>query len=312
MIKKILFPILITSSLLFADFQEIRIGKIDRYYQDKINEKQLKDILDEIEEHFESKLGFDVFDYSSMGKPIDIVYVEPSSMEKRINRAIKRFDRKKEKISEYQNEFESKKNQIDKQTKIYRNLEKEVNDKTNELNTYINKVNQKRDVNQKEFDEIQIYVKTKKVVINQKLKELRKEQRALKRLINSFNNKVHLYNTHIQTYYALANEIESLNRGFKKVKGQAIGEKQIVLKTYIKDGITIKEKTVTNSMNKIEIYGFESLSELKAILAHEIAHLAGIPHIQEQGTLMNPILQKNQKQNLNLTYDDILNFKEHF
>lgn len=65
-------------------------------------------------------------------------------------------------------------------------------------------------------------------------------------------------------------------------------------------------------MNKIEIYGFESLSELKAILAHEIAHLVGVPHIQEQGALMNPILQKNQKQNLNLTYDDILNFKEHF
>lgn len=312
MIKKTVFSTLFIASSLYAGFQEVRIGKIDSYYKDKINERQLKTILDEIEEHFESKLGFDVFDYSSMGKPIDILYVKPSSMERRINRAMNRFERKKEKIHAYQKEFTSKKLTIDRQTKNYKSLEKEVNKKTEELNSYIHKVNQRRNISKEEYEKIQTYVKAKKVVINQKLKELRVERRALKRLVNSFNNKVHLYNTHIQNYHNLANEIESLNRGFKKVKGQAIGEKQIVLKTYVKDGVTIKEKTVTNSMNKIEIYGFDNLKELKAILAHEIAHLAGIPHIQEQGALLNPILQKNQKQNLNLTYEDILNFKEHF
>ncbi len=312
MIKKTLYTTLFLVSSLYAGFQEVRIGKIDRYYEDKINERQLKIILDEIEEHFESKLGFDVFDYSSMGKPIDILYVKPSSMERRINRAIDRFERKKQKIQSYQEEFDLKKTQINKRTKIYKALENQVNEKTEELNQYINKINQRRNVSKEEYEKIQTYVKAKKLIINQKLKELKSEQSALKRLVNSFNNKVHLYNTHTQNYHNLANEIESLNRGFKKVKGQAIGEKQIVLKTYVKDGVTIKEKTVTNSMNKIEIYGFESLSELKAILAHEIAHLVGIPHIQEQGALLNPILQKNQKQNLNLTYDDILNFKEHF
>ena len=58
-------------------------------------------------------------------------------------------------------------------------------------------------------------------------------------------------------------------------------------------------------MNKIEIYGFESLNELKAILAHELAHLVGIPHIEVVGALMNPVLQKNQIENLELTSYDI-------
>lgn len=101
MIKKTVFSTLFIASSLYAGFQEVRIGKIDSYYKDKINERQLKTILDEIEEHFESKLGFDVFDYSSMGKPIDILYVKPSSMERRINRAMDRFERKKEKKKKY-------------------------------------------------------------------------------------------------------------------------------------------------------------------------------------------------------------------
>ena len=46
-------------------------------------------------------------------------------------------------------------------------------------------------------------------------------------------------------------------------------------------------------MNKIEIYGFDNKQELKVILAHEIAHLVGIPHINVKDALMNPILQKS-------------------
>jgi predicted Zn-dependent protease len=65
-------------------------------------------------------------------------------------------------------------------------------------------------------------------------------------------------------------------------------------------------------MNKIEIYGFESKDELKAILAHELAHLLGIPHIDAKGSLMNPILQENQIEQLSLSKKDIINFKKNF
>jgi hypothetical protein len=65
-------------------------------------------------------------------------------------------------------------------------------------------------------------------------------------------------------------------------------------------------------MDKIEIYGFESLGELKAVLAHEIAHLVGVHHINEHNALMNPILQKNQIEDLFLTIKDITNFKNNF
>jgi len=103
-----------------------------------------------------------------------------------------------------------------------------------------------------------------------------------------------------------------MNRGFKKVKGNAIGLKQVTSKVFYKNGKRVKEKSVKNIMNKIEVYGFESKNELKAILAHEIAHLVGIPHIEVKDALMNPILQKNQINQLSLTQSDISNFKKNF
>ena len=65
-------------------------------------------------------------------------------------------------------------------------------------------------------------------------------------------------------------------------------------------------------MDKIEIYGFDDLNSLKAILAHEIGHLVGVGHIEQQGALMNPILQENQIANLELTPADMEEFEKSF
>jgi hypothetical protein len=103
-----------------------------------------------------------------------------------------------------------------------------------------------------------------------------------------------------------------MSRSIKKVKGRTFGLKEVSLKTYYKDGKKVKERSVTNSMTKIEIYGFESKEKLKVVLAHEIAHLVGIPHINIKNALMNPLLQKKQIENFSLTDADIRNFKRNF
>ena len=65
-------------------------------------------------------------------------------------------------------------------------------------------------------------------------------------------------------------------------------------------------------MEKIEIYGFESLDHLKAILAHELLHLVGVGHVESKGSLMNPILQNEQVLNLYLSSDDIEEVRSSF
>lgn len=86
-----------------------------------------------------------------------------------------------------------------------------------------------------------------------------------------------------------------------------------MVKTYYQDGKKIVEKENRDEMEKIEIYGFDgNMNQLKAVLAHEIAHLVGINHIEKQGALMNPILQSNQVERMELTPDDIKAFNQLF
>ena len=61
-----------------------------------------------------------------------------------------------------------------------------------------------------------------------------------------------------------------------------------------------EEEQVRKIFNEAQktVYGFESIDELRAVLAHEIGHLVGIPHIDIKNALMNPILQENQKNKL--------------
>ena len=144
------------------------------------------------------------------------------------------------------------------------------------------------------------------------IKKFKKDQRKFKRLVLSYNNKGFSYNNSIREFARLKKEVEAMSRSFRKVKGVTIEAQEITLKTYTKNGQRIKERSVNQIMNKIEIYGFESHEELKAILAHEIGHLVGIPHINVKDALMNPILQVSQIEELLLTPQDITNFNEYF
>lgn len=98
----------------------------------------------------------------------------------------------------------------------------------------------------------------------------------------------------------------------KEVKGVAKGYTQITMKTFRKNGKTYTKKIEKSFMQNIEIYGFESLEHLRAILAHELGHLVGLGHIEVEGALMHPILQGNQIQKLELTYDDVQIFNSEF
>jgi len=71
-----------------------------------------------------------------------------------------------------------------------------------------------------------------------------------------------------------------------------------MVETFGQDGKKIEQKSVENSVQNIEIYGFENKNKLKAVLAYEIGHLVGLPNIDTE--------------NLTLTQDDIKNFKENF
>jgi len=309
---KTLLLILFLFNFSNASFQEIRIGKIDAYYQDKISEGELRRIIDEIEETLEIQLGVNVFDYSQSGKPIDILYVPASKLEQRINRKIEKLYIKRTRIEKKGIDFSKKENEIDIFKKEIEAKNTVLNQKVKRYNDYIKEQNRNKVKTKKEYNSIQKEVKSRQLKLNIAIKKFKKDQARFKRLVLSYNNKGFSYNNSIREFMRLKKEVETMSRKFKKVKGVTIEAQEITLKTYTKNGKRVKERSINQIMNKIEIYGFDSLDELKAILAHEIVHLVGIPHINVKGALMNPILQKTQIEKFLLTEEDITNFNNYF
>lgn len=312
MFYKYILTILIFTSLSFASFQNVKIGRIDSYYKNKISKEELKTIIEEIEIFFESKLNINVFDYSATGKSINLVYVPASKLENRILDYVQKLKLKEKEITNLHKSFPMKQKNIDKLKNMFVQQNNLLNKRVKSLNDYVRTVNKKKKISKNEYNDVQRYVKKEKRKLEVGIKKLRKEEQSIKKRVSSFNKSVYSYNNLILVHKRLNSQLEVMSRGFKKVKGMTFGIKEIRLKTFYKNGKKVKEKSVKNSMNKIDIYGFETKGELKAILAHEILHLVGIPHINIKNSLMHPVLQKNQIKQINLPKADILNFKKYF
>jgi predicted RNase H-like nuclease (RuvC/YqgF family) len=187
-----------------------------------------------------------------------------------------------------------------------------VNNKIDILNNYIKEVNKQKSLDKNEYNRVQEYVKKERSKIDLDLKEQRKAQSNLTKTLNQYNQKVFSYNNLSREINTLVSQIETMTRSVKKINGRTFGLQEITLKTIYKDGKMVQEKSVQTDMDKIEIYSFDSLAQLKVVIAHEILHLVGIPHIEESSALMNPLLQKNQMERLYLTNEDIENFRKNF
>lgn len=312
MVSKLLILTFLFTNFLFASFEYIKVGNIDRFYNSKISKAQLQALLLEIEQDLETQLQTNIFDLSTNGKPINLVHVEPTLLEKRIERKVNRLKLKQKKIDDLQSYFPKNQKIINKDKELFKKQNDLLNAKIKKFNSYVQEINRRKSMSNEEFKKAKSYINSRKKKLDNEIKQINRIRNDIKRKVTRFNTKVNIFNGQIREYKRLSKELETLTRGFKKVKGMTFGVKQVKTKTFFKDGKRVQEKTQTQTMDKIEIYGFSSMGELKAILAHEILHLVGIPHINSKNALMHSIIQENQIKNLKLTQADIKNFKQNF
>lgn len=311
MVSKLFF-ILLFFSFSFASFQEVYVGKIDPHYKNKITKEELKTILSEIEYTFESQLSMNIFDYNKNGKEINLVYVPPSKLEKRISKKLELLRQKEKKIEKLTEDFPQELEKIDilKSDLAYKS--QVLNNKIEDFNKYVGDINKKKSVSREEYNSIQAHVKSKKKLLNKEIKSLKQNERKVQRAVNRYNQKINSYNNLINQFNRISKELEIMGRNFKKVKGMTFGVKEVKVKTVFNNGKKTKQRSEKTNMDKIEIYGFESKNELKAILAHEIGHLVGVPHVSAKNALMNPVIQKSQIEYLYLSKEDIEAFISNF
>lgn len=309
---KIFLFLFISLNISFASYEQVRIGKIDSYYKNKISDQELLFLLKEIENLFESELKTNVFDYSENGKPIDILHVSNKQLEENLSKKIEKLDNKKEKLLQLQDSFLLKKDEINQLQESLNSQTKILNNKIEALNNYIKELNNKKSLPKNEYNSVKDYLRSEEEKINQERKIQKDIQSDLTKTVNNYKQKIFIYNSLINESNSLIKEIESINVGMRIINGRTFGFQETTLKTSYINNKEVKEKSIKNSMTKIEIYGFDSIEHLKIILAHEIAHLLGVPHINVKGALMNPILQEEQKEKLFLTLEDIENFRNNF
>lgn len=309
---KFLLVCLFLTNMLNAQYQKVKIGYIDSEYKERLTKDQLYNIIKEIENNFESTIGVNVFDYHKSGKPIDIVFIPPSKKKLDINHNIKLLKRKKNKIEQLQKYILNKKSYIHTSHKKIEQLNNELNKDIDSLNDYIYEVNGKNVTSETQYNKIKKYIKSKEKKINYKKDRFNQKRTKFNNFLSAYNQKISTYNTLINQYNRIQRKVEIMSRSLKEVKGVAKGYTKTTFKTYSKDGETYTEKSSENYMEKIEIYGFNDHAELKAVLAHEIGHLVGMGHIDFDGALMNPMLQKNQIKNLQLTTYDMDEFVNSF
>lgn len=303
---------MITSA--YAQYQEVKIGTINTRYKDILSPSQLKSIIQDIKNQFESQLGFKVFDYSQNGKPIHILYIQASQKKKELNRYIRDSDSIKEKLDTLNNDI---KLEQAKSREEYTLLQVEVsvlNKSVTTLNTYIENANTNSEQRTKnQYNQLKAYVEDEQQHIKKYRKLFNKKQSHYNRKIKATKRKVSRHNALVRKFNSINRRIEVLSKSIVEIKGKAIGKNITSTITTIKNGETTIEKSTSIEMDRIEIYGFDmDLNYLKAVLAHEIGHLVGVTHSNESGALMNPRLQQNQIKKLDLTYSDIQGFYKAF
>jgi predicted Zn-dependent protease len=308
-LKTFLF-LLLLSTFSYATYQQVYIGTIDKHYSDKISKEQLKLILSDIEKQLESQLGYNVFDYSMGGKPINIVYVKPSYKKRRILSKQAKLEKLTTQITALNNSLAIQQTKIKiKKIKLKQEY-KTLNNAISLLNTKIMNINKRKATSQDEHDKLQKAIAKEQNSIKKKTTSLKQQQSKLNKEISRFKRKIDKYNTLIARYYRVNREIESLSKNFIEVKGITKSNTNTQYTSYIMNGKKTTTKKTTTTMQRIEIYDFEDLQTLKVVLAHELGHLVGVGHIDVKGALMHPLMQEEQKKQLSLTYDDMQVFDE--
>lgn len=302
----------ITSS--FAQYQEVKIGTIDQRYKDLLTHTQLISIIKDIENQFESQLGFNVFDYSENGKPIDILFIKDSQKKKKLKRYIRDLDSIKDKIKKLDQEISTEQSKSIENKNILKSELTTLNKSVTMLNKYIETTNNSSKLlTTGEYNRAKAYISQEQKIINKSRKLFNKNKSHFNLQLKSIKRKISRHNTLVRKHNNMNRRIEALSNSIQEVKGKAFGKNVTSIKTYYKNGEQQTEKSSYIEMQKIEIYSFEGdLNYLKVVLAHEIAHLVGVDHINESDALMNPLLQENQINQLDLKYSDIEGFQKAF
>lgn len=260
------------------------LGDIDSRFD--ITHKELVEIMDEVEQLWESSVDKDLINLSQNGKiALNLIYSEEQKQTDAERQFSSRITSKEQRASVVEREYK-------RLSDRYEKAEEDVQQTLDEYNSKIASYNQLA----KEWDGKEA---TSKVIARFKTLEreistleasLKREKQNLSALRERTNAKTEQLNKLIKEHNNL---IAEYNDRFSKPRKFDQGR-------FVKDG----------DNQAINIYQFGNRAQLKTVLAHEVGHALGLDHVNNPKSIMHNMMAEQNMANLQLTEEDISALKK--
>lgn len=267
-----------------SDPLELRVGSLDDRFQ--IDRGTLEGALREVADLWSSALGRPVVVYSEEAElVVDLVYAEEQQLTDSERQFRDRLQSESISIEVMERRFNERENDYERKARRYEEEMKELQTSIDRLNQWVNIHNRNGGFNE---DELRQY-EYRKASVDKKSEELEKLQLELMRDAETLNRMISDLNRRIEDKNELVDEY---NRTFT-------GERKFTQGAY----------EWNHSGESIQVFQFSSLDELKLVLAHEVGHALGLPHVENPSSVMYYLMGNQKVNGLALTSEDILALK---
>lgn len=261
-----------------------RFGDIDSRFN--ITEKELADIMQEVEALWSRALNQDLIDYHKEGKVvIQLIYSEEQQRTQDERSFSRRIEAKGEEIKVKKREYQRFSDQYKEKKKDFKNIVSQYDQLIDSYNERAQKWNgqdlsESQMTKLKEMEQEIKNLKSKVDRMRDNLESLRKQTNAKSKQLNKLARQ---QNEMIATYN------KRFGNSTKFDQGQ-----------YVKKG----------ESESIKIFQFGNQSQLKTVLAHEVGHALGLSHVNNPESVMYHMMGKQNIFDLELTDEDIAAIKE--
>jgi len=261
-----------------------RLGDIDSRFD--ITKDQLTKVMKEVETLWGTALDRQLLDYKKDGKvAIHLIYSEDQKRTEAEQALAKRIQNQKKYIKVLENEYKDLKSRFEAKHNEYQKMTTTYNKKAKAYYQLKSKWKGKGITSQ-------LYSRLEK--IEKEVKDLRSEIQRKEENLELLRQQTNAKSRQLNTLIDQQNELVTrYNRRFGEAKKFNQGR-------YIKNG----------DEERINIFQFSNLAQLKVVLAHEAGHALGLDHVENPKSIMHSIMEKQDIFNLSLTDEDVEAIKD--
>jgi len=259
---------------------EIGVGSLDDRFQ--LDRVTLGNALRDVADLWSSAMGAPVVAYSEDAElMVNLVYAEEQQLTDSERQFRDRLQSESMSIEMMERRFNERENEYEKKARNYEKEMEELQVSIDRLNQWVNIHNRNGGFNEDElrqYDYRKASIDNRSEALERQQAELMKDAETLNRMISDLNRRIEDKNELVDEY----------NRTFT-------GERKFTQGAY----------EWNQNGKSIQVFQFSSLDELKLVLAHEVGHALGLPHVENPASVMYYLMGNQKVNGLALTGEDI-------